>query len=138
MSRKEALYQSLASCGAALIAFIGVCHESFGHIVFPWGPALLGGPIGWHTLGIFAIVSGLLVLGGTLRLIQFPVVPFALIAVVAGVVLVIFTAAVHKQFHMPALAAAVAGATTAFFHRKAVAQQAVPRDGPRPAGSARA
>lgn len=123
MSKQEALYQSLASCGAALIAFIGVCHEFIGHIVFPWAPALLGGPIGWHCLGIFAIASGLLVLGGTLRLIKFPVVPFALIAVVIGIVLLVFTAVAHRQFHMPALAAAVAGAITAVFHRKAVAQQ---------------
>ena len=130
MSKDEALYQSLASCGAALIAFIGVCHESFGHIVFPWGPALLGGPIGWHALGIFAIASGLLVLGGTLRLIKFPVVPFSLVAVAIGIMLVIYTAVVHSQFHMPALAAALAGATTAFFHRKVVAQQTVPADVP--------
>ena len=128
MSKEEALYQSLASCGAALIAFIGVCHESFGHVVFPWGPALFGGPIGWHALGISTIVAGLLVLAGTLRLINFPVVPFALIAVVIGIVLVIFTAVVHHQFHMPALAAALAGAMTAFFHRKAVAQQGAPAD----------
>jgi len=129
MSKEEALYQSLASCGAALVAFIGVCHEFIGHIVFPWGPALLGGPIGWHGLGLFAIASGLLVLGGTLRLIRFPVVPFALVAVAIGIVLVIFTAIVHHQFHMFAFAAAAAGATTAFFHRKAAAQQGAPADG---------
>src|ERR1041384_8261251 len=100
MSRDEALYQSLASCGAALIAFIGVCHEFVGHIVFPWGPATLGGPIGWHGLGIFGIVAGTLILSGTLRLIRFPVVPFALLAVAIGVVLVVFTARAHHQFHM--------------------------------------
>lgn len=123
MSRDEALYQSLASCGAALIAFIGVCHEFIGQLVFPWGPALFGGAVGWHGLGIFTVVAGLLVLGGTLHLIRFPVVPFALIAVVIGLVLVVFTAVVHRQFHMFALAAAAAGAVTAFFHRKAAAQQ---------------
>jgi hypothetical protein len=128
MSKKEALYQSFASCGAALIAFIGVCHEFIGYIVFPWGPTLLGGPIGWHSLGIFAIVAGLLILGGTLHLIKFPVVPFAVIVVVIGVVLVVFTAIVHHQFHMFALAAAVAGAVTAFFHRKTVAQQVAQPD----------
>ena len=60
LGKEEALYQSLASCGAVLIAFIGVCHEFIGHIVFPWGPSTLGGPIGWHGLGIFSIVLGLL------------------------------------------------------------------------------
>ena len=119
MSKDEALYQSLASCGAAIIAFIGVCHEFIGHILFPLGPAMAGGPIGWHSLGILAIVAGLLVLGGTLRLIKFPVVPFALIVVVIGIVLVILTAVVKHQFHFFALAAAAASAVTAFCHRKA-------------------
>lgn len=121
MSREAAFYQALSACGAALVAFIGVCHEVIGHILFPWGPALLGGPIGWHCAGIFTIGTGLLVLAGTLQLIRFPVVPFALIAVVAGVGLVIFTAVVHKDFHMFALAAGVAGAVTAFCHPRAVA-----------------
>ena len=77
MSKDAALYQSLAACGAAVIMFIGVCHEFVGHTLFPWGPDLMGGPIGWHGLGIFVIGAGCLVLGGTLRLIKFPVVPFA-------------------------------------------------------------
>ena len=45
VSKEEALYQSLAFCGAVLIAFIGVCHEFVGDVLFPWGPALFGGPI---------------------------------------------------------------------------------------------
>src|SRR5882724_4781684 len=99
MSEDAALYQSLASCGAAIVAFIGICHEFIGSILFPWGPALFGGPIGWHGIGISTIVAGSLVLGGTLRLIRFPVVPFALIAVVVGIALVVFTAVAHYQFH---------------------------------------
>lgn len=63
----------------------------------------------------------LLVLGGTLRVIRFPVVPFALLAVLVGAALVVFIAAVHKEFHMFALAAAFAGAVTAFCHGRAVA-----------------
>lgn len=118
MSKEEAVSQSLASCGAAIVAFIGVCHEIVGSSLFPWGPALFGGPIGWHGAGISCIVLGFLVLGGTLRIIHFPVVPFALSAVIIGIVLVIFTAVAHHQFHMFALAAAAAGAVTAFFHRK--------------------
>jgi len=119
MSREEALYQSLASCGAVLIAFNGICHEFAGHVVFPWGPATLGGPIGWHGLGIFGIALGLLLLGGTLRLIRFAVVPWAVVASVIGIALGIFTAVVHHQFHMFAFAVVLAGAAAAFFHRKA-------------------
>ena len=121
MSREAAFYQALAACGAALIAFIGVCHEVIGHILFPWGPAFLGGPIGWHATGIFAIGAGLLILAGTLQVIKFPVVPFSFIAVVVGFGLVIVTAIVHHQFHMFALATGIAGAVTAFCHPRATA-----------------
>ena len=122
MSREEAMFQSLASSGAVVIAFIGVCHEFVGHIVVPWGPLLLGGTIGWHGLGLLTIASGLMMLGGTLRLIQFPVVPMALAMTALGVALGAFAATVHREFHMFAFAVAAAGATTAFFHRKATAQ----------------
>jgi Pyridine nucleotide-disulphide oxidoreductase len=130
VSKEQALYQSLASCGAAVVAFIGVCHEAIGSTLFPWGPALLGGPIGWHGVGLLAIAGGLLVLAGTLRVIPFPVVPFALLAVFVGSGLVVLTAVVYGQFHMFALAAAICGAITAFCHHKAVAQQGAPSDGP--------
>src|SRR5205085_1164340 len=95
MSKTEALFQSLASCGAAIIAFIGVCHEVVGDIVFPWGPALLGGAVGWHGLGLFAIAVGLMLLGGTLRLIRFPVVPFALLIIAMGIAIGAFAAIAH-------------------------------------------
>ena len=119
MSREKELYQSLASSGAVLITFIGICHEFVGHIVFPWGPATLGGVIGWHGLGIFIIVIGLLLLGGTLRLIRFPVIPWAIVALILGLIVSIFTAIAHYQFHMFAFAVALAAAAIVVFHRKA-------------------
>ena len=119
MSREKELYQSLASSGAVLITFIGICHEFVGHIVFPWGPATLGGVIGWHGLGIFIIVIGLLLLGGTLRIIRFPVIPWAIVASILGLIVSIFTAIVHYQFHMFAFAVALAAAAIVVFHRKA-------------------
>lgn len=118
MSPAEPPYQALAACGATIVAFVGVCHEVIGPTIFPWAPVLLG-PVAWHGLGIFTIVAGLLVLGGTLRLIAFPVVPFALLAFAIGVVLVAFTAIAHHEFHFFALAAGTAGAITAHCHRKA-------------------
>lgn len=118
MSREEALYQSLAASGAVLIAFIGVCHEFSGHIVFPWAPAALGGPIGWHGLGLFTITLGLLMLGGTLGLIKFPVAPWAMVTAAIGITICAFTAVAHHQFHMFAFAGIFAGATTAFFAAK--------------------
>ena len=128
MSQQQALYQSLAASGAMLIAFIGVCHEFVGHIVFPWAPAFLGGPIVWHGLGLFAITFGLLLLAGTLRLIKFPVIPFSLVAAAIGIVLVVVVAILHHQFHMFALATALSGFVTAFCHRKAAAHQGTPAD----------
>ena len=114
-----ARYQSLASCGAILIAFIGFCHEVAGHIIFPWGPAFLGGPIGWHGTGLFAIVAGLLLLAGALGLLRFPVVPMALIVAAIGAFFFVATALLHSQFHAFALAGTFAGVGTAHFHRKA-------------------
>ena len=131
MTEDEALYQSLASCGAAVIAFIGVCHEGVGSTLFPWGPALFGGPVGWHGLGLACIGGGALMLGGTLRLIAFPVVPVALLVVGIGTGLVLFTAVAYGRFHMFALAVATAGVVAAVFHRKAVAERRRDNGGPR-------
>jgi hypothetical protein len=121
VSKEQARYQSLASCGAVLIAFIGVCHEVAGHILFPWGPAALGGPIGWHGTGISSIVVGVLLLAGTLGFIGFPVVPFALVVAIAGAGIGVMTAVVHHEFHLFAFTIVIAGATTAFFHRRGAA-----------------
>ncbi len=119
MSREEALYQSLAASGAVLIAFVGICHEAIGHILFPWGPAFLGGPVGWHAVGLFVIAAGLLFLGGTLRLFRFPVVPYALLLAVFGGIFVVIPAVLHHQFHMLALTLFFSGIVTAYCHRKA-------------------
>ena len=117
MSTNPALHQSLASCGAMLIAFIGACHEMVGSTLFPWGPALFGGPLGWHALGWFVIVGGLLALAGTLRLIRwFPVLPFAWMAAWVAGGLVVYTALAHHAFHFFALAASLAGLVTAYCH----------------------
>lgn len=119
MSKDEALHQSLASCGATLIAFVGVCHEAAGDVIFPWGPAFLGGPIGWHGVGLFGIASGLLLLAGTLHLFRFPVVPFALFAAAIGSFFFVATAALHGEFHAFALAVVCAGLLTAYCHPRA-------------------
>jgi hypothetical protein len=115
MSQEQALYQSLAACGATLVAFIGVCHELIGHVVFPWAPELLG-PIGWHGLGWFAIGAGLLVLGGTLRLFRFPVVPFTVVAALIAFAVMVLTAVLHGEFHAFALLACIAATVTAYCH----------------------
>ncbi|MEW6366745.1 MAG: hypothetical protein AB1714_19120 [Acidobacteriota bacterium] len=122
MSREGAVYQSLASCGAALIAFIGLCHEFVGQVLFEWGPSLFGGTLGWHAAGLLFIALGLLMLGGTLRLIEFPVVPLSALMTAIGIAVGAFAATVHRQFHLFAFATAVAGIITAFCHRRAIAR----------------
>ena len=119
MSKQEALYQSLASCGAAIIAFIGVCHMFVGKTLFPWGPAFFGGTIGWYGIGLVAIIGGLLVLGGTLRLFRFPVIAISLVTAVIGLAVAVAAEILHGQFHMFALAVVFSGILTAYFHRKA-------------------
>lgn len=119
MSKNEALYQSVASCGAVLIAFIGVIHEFAGHVLFPWGPDFLGDPVGWHAAGLFCIAAGVALLGGTLRIIYFPVIPLALFMAAGGAFFVGVAAVLHGQFHMFALVGFFAGIATAYFHRKA-------------------
>jgi hypothetical protein len=118
MLRQEALFQSLAASGAVLITFVGVCHEVVGAQLFPWAPEVLGGPIGWHGLGIGTITIGLLLCVGTLRIIRFPVLQWALIIAVAALAVGIFTAIVHRQFHLFAFALVLAATGMAVGHRK--------------------
>jgi len=121
MSRQGARYQSLAASGAAVITFVGVCHEAVGATLFPWGPAFLGGPVGWHGTGLFAIAAGLGLLGGTLGLFRFPVVQLSLLASAIGVFFLVATAVLHGEFHVFALAVVCCGALTAYCHRRATA-----------------
>lgn len=114
------MYQSLASAGATLIAFIGVIHEYAGRVIFPWAPEAVGGPIGWHALGIFAIVAGLALLAGTLRLVQVPVIPLALTGAAIALVLAVLAGILYGEFHLIALVGSFAGCVTAFCHGRAV------------------
>ena len=116
ITRKQALHQSLASCGAVVVAFIGLTHEIAGHVIFPWGPDFLGGPVGWHAAGLTAIASGVLLLAGSLRLIQFPVVPVALTVAVASVFFVVVAAVLYRDVHAFAAIGLFASLTTAYFH----------------------
>ena len=119
MTKEQALYQSLAACGAALITFIGICHEVVGAELFPWGPAFLDGPIGWNAVGLFAIAAGVALLGGTLHLYRFPVVAFSILAALIGAFFLIVTAVLHHQFHLFALVGSISGVVTAYFHHSA-------------------
>jgi hypothetical protein len=123
MTKDAAIYQALATSCAAIIAFIGVCHEFIGDTVFPWGPEFLGGPIGWHGLGIFTIAAGSLAVAGTLQRINVPITLFAILVATIGVTIALLTAVLHGQFHMFAVVGALAGVGAGVFHNRALATQ---------------
>jgi hypothetical protein len=116
VSKEQALYQSLAASGAVVVAFIGIVHEAAGGLIFPWAPLLLG-PVLWHTLGLTAFFGGLIAFAGALHLIRAPVVLLASLVVVLGLVIGVLTAVLKHEFHLFAFLAAIAGASTAYFHR---------------------
>jgi hypothetical protein len=124
MTKQEGVFQSLATSGAVLITFIGVCHEFLGDTLFPWGPALFGGPIGWHGLGISAIIVGVLLAAGTLRVMRFPIAPVAFVVATMGLAVFLFTAIAYGKFHLMALTIFIAAIGTAVFDRKAMSRLA--------------
>lgn len=122
MSKQEALYQSLASCGAALIIFNGIAHLFAAEALFPWGPAFFHSRIVFAGLGVIAIIAGLLSLGAILRFYFFPVVAVSLITAAAGIAIVVICETLHDQFNVFALTVAFSGFLMAYFHRKALQQ----------------
>ena len=118
-NKDEVFYRSLASSGATAIALIGVVHEVAGHLIFPWAPAALGGPIGWHGLGFLAIMTGLALLAGTLRLVRLPVVTLSVVVAAIALVIAVLTAVLYEDFHLFALLGCATAGLTAYCHRRA-------------------
>jgi hypothetical protein len=129
LTQLEARYQALATAGAVLIAFIGLCHESFGTQLYPWGPPLFGGAIIWNAMGIAAVIAGVLLTLATLRIIWFPIVTCSIIIAIMGIAIGAFTAVTRREFHLPAFGLAVAAFGMLIFNRKAlqIAQHDVSR-----------
>ena len=119
ISVAAARYRALAASGAALVTFVGVCHEVVGEALFPWGPTFVGGPLPWHGLGYAVIAIGLNLFAGALGILRFPVVPFALAVAATGAFFVVVAAVLHAQFHLFALTASLAGLVTAHAERRA-------------------
>ena len=122
MSKNEALYQSLASCGAAVIVFNGIAHRFAAEALFPWGPAFFHSRFIFVGIGVLAIVGGLLSLGGILRFFFFPVIAVSLVTAAAGIAIVVICEGLHNQFNVFALAVAFSGLLTAYCYRKAVVE----------------
>jgi hypothetical protein len=126
MAEAQARCQAVAVSGATLVTFIGISHEVVGATLFPWGPDFLGGPVGWHAVGVVAIATGLGLLGGTLGLVRFPVAPVSLLVAASGAFFLTVAALLHQDFHFFALAGLVAGIGIAYFHRRAAQLAAAP------------
>jgi hypothetical protein len=104
---------AIAACASTLVGFIGLVHEFVGATIFPWAPAAVGGPIGWHTLGVAAIALGASMLLGALGLARIPVRPLGVTSGAVALVIFIATALLYREFHFFALAAFLAGAVAA-------------------------
>jgi uncharacterized membrane protein len=102
----------LAFAAATLVAYVGVAHEVVGTRLYPDGPALLGGPLGWHAVGIAGIAVGVLLIAGTLGVVAVPLVSSALCIAGVGAVFVAWDA-LNGGFHFFAMTLVIAGAVLA-------------------------
>ncbi len=105
--------RALACAGAMLLAYVGLVHEVVGATLYPDGPAAFGGPLGWHAAGLGLVALGVLLIAGTLGIARVPVVSLAVIAGVAGALVVLGEAVVHHGFHFFAFTMMLAGALIA-------------------------
>ena len=107
----------LAFAAATLVAYVGIAHEVVGTRLYPDGPAMLGGPLGWHAVGIAGIGTGALLIAGTLGLVSVPLVPCALAIASIGAGFVAWDA-VNGGLHFFALTLVIAGSVLAHSARR--------------------
>lgn len=99
---------ALAWTGAVLIAYVGLVHEVVGARLYPDGPALSGGPVPWHALGLAGIATGLALVADLLGALRVPRRVLAAAAGVAGAGAAVVDALVHGGFHFFAATLVVA------------------------------
>lgn len=107
----------LAFAAATLVAYVGIAHEVVGARLYPDGPAMLGGPLGWHAVGIAGIAMGALMIAGTLGVVAVPLVPCALAIAGIGALFVAWDAA-NGGLHFFALTLTIAGGVLAHAARR--------------------
>ena len=118
--------RALATAGGILVLHVGLTHELVGARLYPDGPALLGGPVAWHALGVAGIALGIVMTGGALGLLA--MLPRLVMTgtILIGATMVAADAVLHGGFHFFA-ATLVVGAL--------LVRSAVPGDGARIADS---
>lgn len=124
MTSKQARAQAFATSGATIIAFIGVVHLVVGEAIFPWAPAFVGGYVIWYAMGAACLAFGLALLATTLGLARLPVLWPCILLAAVSLSLTAVVAVTHGEFHFFAVALALAGLTTAWFHRKSMVGEA--------------
>jgi hypothetical protein len=105
--------RAFALAGAVLVAHVGLAHEVVGARLYPDGPALLGGPIPWHALGLCGVAAGVLMACATLGLVAVPLAPLGIGMSIIGALFVVMDAVVHHGFHFFAFTVVVAGVLVA-------------------------
>src|SRR5713226_134567 len=60
----------IESCGATLLAYVGLIHEFVGLKLEPGGAEFFGGVLGWYLAGALLTTAGLLILGEALGLLR--------------------------------------------------------------------
>ncbi len=126
MINSNTIYRSFAVSGCILVVFIGLCHEFIGSTLFPWGPALLGGPVGWHGLGALGMAAGLLMLGGTLHLVRVPVAILSILVAFACASISAYTVIGRHQFHFLASVEVIAALAVFVCYRRAESEALEP------------
>jgi hypothetical protein len=111
--------RALAAAASSVIAFIGLCHEAVGAVVYPFGPALFGGPVGWHMFGVLTVIVGILLLIGVLEWVRIPVMFLSLFVGVVGLALTLLVGIVFERFHFFATSAVLMAITVAISYRAA-------------------
>ena len=91
--------QAVTCSGAGLVAHAGLAHKVVGTALYPYGPAVFGGPIGWHAVGLSGVAAGILMATGALGLLRVPVVRLATLVSILGWIIPVGDAPRHGGFH---------------------------------------
>ena len=113
--------QALAFAGSILLAYVGVIHEVVGARLYPYGPQVFGGPAGWHAAGLGLVAAGIALAAATLGVLRLPVVALALTLAGAGAVVFAGEVWMHREFHLFAFTALMAGVVVALVAPRAPA-----------------
>lgn len=118
MDRKQRMYWGCSLAASVLIAFQGICHEAVGARVFPFGPELFGGWLGWHLFGFLITGVGVWFTIAVIRERYRFVSGTALVLAPVGAYIFGYTALVESGFHVFALTGTISAVVVAVCVRR--------------------